>query len=84
MSRGKVLVTGKTATKDGKNTLERTFTFKVTEEMIPSIRVVVFANYKGHLIADSMWMDVEDICQHEIDVRIYTFDIPKYRSLSIG
>ncbi|CAM1300318.1 c3 (predicted), partial [Pycnogonum litorale] len=75
IGRGKVLAAGKTATKKGKNTLEGTFTFKVTDEMIPSVRVVVLANYQNHLIADSLWMDVEDTCQHDTDTTI-TPNIP--------
>ncbi|KAG1676874.1 A.superbus venom factor 1 [Nymphon striatum] len=76
IGKGKVLLTSKTSTKDGKNTLERTITFKVTDDMIPSIRVVAFANYKGQLIADSIWLDVEDMCQHDIETSITPhFDI---------
>ncbi|XP_077986835.1 A.superbus venom factor 1-like [Glandiceps talaboti] len=46
-----------------------TLTFQVTPEMSPSSRLVVYyINNQNEVVADSVWLDIEDVCENRLMV----------------
>ncbi|GFT49548.1 a.superbus venom factor 1 [Nephila pilipes] len=44
--------------------------FKITQDMVPSFRLVVWAHYKEELLVDSLNIDTEDTCHPDAEVTI--------------
>ncbi|XP_077987221.1 A.superbus venom factor 1-like [Glandiceps talaboti] len=46
-----------------------TLSFQVTREMSPSSRLVVYyINNQNEVVADSVWLDIEDVCEESLSV----------------
>ncbi|XP_066189010.1 complement C5 [Sylvia atricapilla] len=51
-------------------------TFQITQEMVPSARLIVYYIVMGEgtaeLVADSVWLDVEQKCGNSLDIKLQT------------
>ena len=65
-----VVAGGKILESKGAEIIEgTTFNVPITHEMAPSARLVsFFVNNNNMLVADSLWIDVEDVCENNIEV----------------
>ncbi|XP_054715979.1 ophiophagus venom factor-like [Uloborus diversus] len=72
-SRNRILETGKLRT--GRFKVQH-LEFKITYDMTPSFRVLIFAHHEGELLADSLKIDVEKFCRPESEVSLQT-DFPE-------
>ncbi|GFW56835.1 HTH_Tnp_Tc3_2 domain-containing protein [Trichonephila clavipes] len=54
--------------------------FSITQDMVPSFRLVVWAIYKDELLVDSLNIDIEDKCPSEAEV----FIEPKFETTEPG
>ncbi|XP_077496087.1 complement C3-like isoform X2 [Amblyomma americanum] len=52
------------------NNPHRSVHFAVTRDMSPRIRVLVYAFHRGHLIADSLTIQVEELCTESSNIKI--------------
>ncbi|XP_054924567.1 complement C3-like isoform X2 [Dermacentor andersoni] len=48
----------------------RSVNFAVTRDMSPTIRVLVYAFHRGHLLADSLTIQVEEVCSESSTINI--------------
>ncbi|EEC16692.1 hypothetical protein IscW_ISCW022535 [Ixodes scapularis] len=76
ISRGQTKAHGKV----NESSFYKTFGFQVTPEMSPGARVLVYAFHEGHLLADSMNIEVEEVCTGSSDIEIE----PEFRSEEPG
>ncbi|CAN8002028.1 unnamed protein product [Ixodes hexagonus] len=58
----------------------KSFVFQVTPEMSPGARVLVYTFHDGHLLADSMNIEVEEVCSDSSNIEIE----PAFRSEEPG
>ncbi|KAK8769443.1 hypothetical protein V5799_014095 [Amblyomma americanum] len=52
------------------NNPHRSVHFAVTRDMSPRVRVLVYAFHRGHLIADSLTIQVEELCTESSNIKI--------------
>lgn len=49
---------------------QRSVHFRITRDLSPTVRVLVYAFYRGHILADSLTIDIEEACSESSTVRI--------------
>ena len=72
LSRGRILSSKKTSVSDGGSwSINQELKINITRDMVPSARLVVFfISSTGVVGGDSLWIDVQDRCQHQNKVRL--------------
>ncbi|KAK0134147.1 Complement C5 [Merluccius polli] len=70
LSKGKVLAFGVGETAEIVYKRNQLVRFKVTPEMTPSIRLVIYYLVDGEVVADSLWIDVEGKCVNGLQTKL--------------
>ncbi|XP_029814283.1 venom factor-like [Manacus vitellinus] len=67
MSKGRIVRTGRQRHEAGQNLV--IMTLPVTPELVPSFRIVAYYHVlPGEIVADSVWVDVQDTCMGTVSV----------------
>ena len=46
----------------------QTLNVPITQEMVPSARIVVYGVQNNVIIGDSLWLDIENKCKKEVSI----------------
>ena len=61
VSRGETIVSGKVDINEGHEG-DKAHQIPATQKMVPSARLVAYYLHNGQVISNSVWFDIEDVC----------------------